>query len=209
MPTRPEISELLQRIAQGDESAVQEFGREYLPRFESQARHAGVRVGDSDDVAQEVLLATVTQIRKGQLRSEDAFGSWLHTIIQRKIADHFRTHKHDRNSVSLQSPSSSGNNAIPLSESLAARSADLVVVTGVHKALNAMPADLRWILLLRHEEGFTLKEISGALDMPMSTVYRKLCEAEELFRRLIVGDDTSDTEADVTPNHSSGEDRDE
>ena len=198
MPTRPEISALLARIARRDETAVEEFGREYLDRFESRARRSGVLLGDCEDVAQEIYWAAIRQIQQGRPSNVDAFGAWLDRIVKGKIGDYFRALK-NKAMLSL-SPSSGDESGTSLFERLAARMADLAVVTGVHEALEKMPADLRMILLLKYYKGLTLKEISKALGKSMSKVYRSLCEAEDLFRRLINGDDNVYPQTSRVPN---------
>jgi RNA polymerase sigma factor (sigma-70 family) len=199
MPTRPEISALLERIARRDETAVQEFGRVYLARFESRARRSGVPVGDREDVAQEIYWAAIRQIQQGRPSNVDAFGTWLERIVQGKIGDYFRALK-NKGTLSLSPSSGDDESGTSLVERLAARTADLAVVTGVHEALEKMPADLRMILLLKYYQGLTLKEISKALGKSMSKVYRSLCEAEELFRRLIIGVDNLDAQTSRVPN---------
>jgi DNA-directed RNA polymerase specialized sigma24 family protein len=49
-----------------------------------------------------------------------------------------------------------------------------------------MPAELRVILVLKRCEGLTLEEIGDGLKRPTATIHRKLVEAEEVFRHLIV-----------------------
>lgn len=199
MPTQPEISALIERVSRRDETAVQEFGREYLFRFESRARRSGVPLGDCEDVAQEVYMAVISQIQQGRLRDVGAFGKWLDSIVRRKIADHFRARQDDKGFLAASS-SGDGEAKSSLVERVASRTADAAVVAGVHQALERMPADLRMILLLKYYQGFTLKEISKGLGKSMSKVYRTLGEAEELFRRLIIGDDDVDAQTSRVPN---------
>jgi len=58
-------------------------------------------------------------------------------------------------------------------------------VLTVRYVLLELPAQLRAILLLNRTEGYTLEEISRALEMTIGQASKRLYKAEEMFRRVL------------------------
>lgn len=187
MPTHSDVLALIERIVTGDEEAGVSFERMYLPRFESRARRAGIPLQDCPDVAQEVFLAAISQMKRGLFRGESAFGTWLDKIVRGKIIDYLRIHKMDKMLVSTKINEEGEEET--LVEGLPDTLTNQAAVLAVREALDRMPTELRFILVSKMCEEWPLKQIASALGCSTATVFRKLREAEEIFRKLIIGDD--------------------
>lgn len=74
-PSSEQDASLLVGLAEGNLDAEQSFERRFRPRFELIARYAGVRSQGCEDVAQDAMLAALSQIKRGLFRNES---SWVH-----------------------------------------------------------------------------------------------------------------------------------
>ena len=184
MPIHPEDMELVSRVVNSDEEAANQFGNIYFARFEYLAHKAGVSPQDCQDVAQDALLAAISQMRRGLFRGESRLGTWLEKIIQGKIAEYWRAKAHAGRLVtdsSLDDPEM----RIDSVEKLRLPAVNHETILTVRFVLLELPAHQRAILLLNRTEGYTLEEISRALDMTIGQVSKRLYKAEELFRRAL------------------------
>lgn len=57
--------ELVKAIAAGDQAAIETFVKRFRPRLVRFAGRRGVRWPDCEDVAQEAVLAAVSQLQQG------------------------------------------------------------------------------------------------------------------------------------------------
>jgi RNA polymerase sigma-70 factor (ECF subfamily) len=69
-------------------------------------------------------------------------------------------------------------------------------VERVRRALEALPADFREVLVLRELEGLSYKEIATVVDIPIGTVMSRLARARE---RLLLGLKSSAVSTGETP----------
>lgn len=186
MPTHPEDSALALRIVGGDEDAAEEFGRQYLERFAHLARRVGVPPQDCQDVAQEALLTALSQMQRGLFRGESALGTWLEKIVSGKIVEYWRMQARHGGVVTI--PESDEADEVEARRTFydgaLVRLASGHVVAMVRETLRLMPARYRAVLLLKRTEGYTIEELSRAMEMTMGQVARRLYTAEEMFRRI-------------------------
>src|SRR5438105_4015916 len=91
MCLRVEDMALLAAVVAGNVEGEAAFHRRYAPRFEIVARQAGVPAQDCEDVAQDAMMAAVSQIKRGIFRGDCSLGTWLEVILRGKIADYKRS----------------------------------------------------------------------------------------------------------------------
>jgi RNA polymerase sigma-70 factor (ECF subfamily) len=77
---------LARRLLAGDQTALDEFVREYLPRL---YRFACVRLAGNDDAAEEVVQAAMTKAieKLHTYRGEAAMFTWLCALCRREIGE--------------------------------------------------------------------------------------------------------------------------
>jgi RNA polymerase sigma-70 factor (ECF subfamily) len=193
MTTHPDDLALVERIVGGDEEAAEAFGRQYQKRFAYLARRRGVPQQDCEDVAQEVYLAAIGQMRGDKFRGESGLGTWLDGIAQRKIADYWRSRARDGRFAPIASPNQA-DDATGSEEMTEAAPHQLKseveyhLVLQVREALERMPPPERALLLLKLLEGYTIEEISRATGLTVNQVSGRLFRAEERFRHLLRGE---------------------
>lgn len=83
---------------QFDQNAWEEFVRRYARVLRDWARRWGIQGSDAEDLAQEVMLKLVRQMRDFRYDPTQSFRGWLKTVAYRTLA---RQRERSRRSVSL------------------------------------------------------------------------------------------------------------
>ena len=84
-------SSLLHQVRSPEATAWEEFDRVYRPFLEEQARLAGLRATDAQDVTQEVLIELQQRLAEFQYeRGRCRFRSWILGRLKWRVADHYR-----------------------------------------------------------------------------------------------------------------------
>lgn len=186
-PDHSEDLALVQRIMDGDESASEELVRKYSYQLENYAHKQRVLTDDCQDVLQDTFMAAVSQIQRGKFRGESSLRTWLHSILRRRIADHFRRNP-DRPMIQLD------NIEIPADQlKLIGDDRDqLITHLEVSKAARKLSTRARVILLMKFTEGMTIDELSQWMDVSIGQAYRELQKARNLFRQYILNEKPTD-----------------
>lgn len=184
MKDRDLDSALVSGIQAGDVVAEETFVRTYGPRVEWIIRASGVPFRDCKDVAQEVLIAAMGQIRRGLFRGDSSLGTWLGPIVRGKVIDYRRSLAR----ACLPSGYEGCQEVVLASEmpeDAFVHRSELDLVLTVRQVLHRMPRRHRAILILNKSAGFTINEIAGRFGLPPGTVGRILAEAKALFRQIL------------------------
>src|SRR4051812_26567524 len=170
--------ELVEAMQAGHEGALSDFDRRFRSKIEAFARRRGVVRHDCVDVAQDVLAEAMRQIGEGKFRGASALSTWLHPMMNGKVADYFRKRSR-RAAASLEDvPESSGPLMVV---------GDSDTVLAVREALSRLQAEDRLLLILHEQQGYTLQEIGPLLGLRKSAVAERLIRARERFRLALAG----------------------
>lgn len=154
---------ILQKIAEGDKTAVQTCLDQYGGLVWSLARRMLPNKDDAEDAVQEIFV----EIWKNAVRfdaSKSSETTFIAVIARRRLIDRLR--KIDRQPITdsfedmLTEPIGKDGKEIHLS----------IEAKKVAKVVNELNPNQRKVLHLSIVEGFTYSEISRALDMPLGTV---------------------------------------
>ena len=172
--------EFVSRIFNGDELAEELFISKYRARFIRTAWRSRVPEQDCQDVAQDALLNALRQMREGHYRGESSLSTWLERIVLGAISNYFRR-------LSKEPPPKLLDNGELLSpDSLPATQRNQVEIgVIVREALLDLSPESKIILLLKHTEGYTLKEISNMLGISPGQASSKLYKAQQEFRERL------------------------
>ena len=155
---------LIRQAQQGDRRAYSEL---------VQAHCSGVigmiyrMCGDSqlaEDAAQDAFIRAWEHLPKYQPRS--SFRNWLYRIAANRTLDILRR---ERNSMNIDDTVLHAGGLTPEMQTIQAERA-----RAVQAAILRLPAASRSVLVLREFEGFSYKEISGILGIPIGTVMSRL-----------------------------------
>jgi RNA polymerase sigma-70 factor (ECF subfamily) len=151
---------LLERLAQGDKSALAAFYDAYAGPVNGLALRILRDVAEAEDVVQEVFL----QVWRQAERYEPKRGTpeaWLFTIARTRALDRLRRRSARREEAPETAP-------VP---SLLPRNEDELAV---RKALLGLSADQRRAVELAYYRGLTQSEIAALLDEPLGTIKTRI-----------------------------------
>lgn len=179
---------LVRQALKGDRKAFEMLVRRYEQPLLS---YLGRMTGDREaaiDFAQDVFLKAY-----GSLRSYDpayGFSTWLFKIASNHVIDHWR--KKRLSTVSLDQPVDDGEGEhipqVPDTGPSVVRRLELAEVRRrIEKALQAVPAALRELFVLRHVNEFSYEEIAVIKNLPVGTVKNRVFQAKELIKKRLEG----------------------
>lgn len=177
--------ELIEACQAGESSAYDVL----VGRWEDRIRGACWRLlGSQDearDVAQEAFLKAYRALPG--FKREARFSSWLYQIAVNLCRDRLRRRR-TRATVSLDELEAAGPvlvEARPGAQEALIRD-DLALA--VRRAIAALPAEQREVVILKEYQGLTFLEIAQALDVPVSTVKTRLYRGLGQLRLRLVRD---------------------
>lgn len=192
---RSDDFDLTKRVREGDEGA---FG-EIVERYGKLMFNAAVRVltnaGRSDDSADEItqdaLIKAWSNVR--HFRGDCSLATWLYRITVNTARDKLRSESRHTD-VSLTIPENeemcewdipvTSGDTIP--EEAVERKETIIAV---RQAIEALPEDMRKIIVLRDLNGMAYADISHLLGIEMGTVKSRLNRARaELKEKLLKSD---------------------
>jgi RNA polymerase sigma-70 factor, ECF subfamily len=171
----------LARARRGDERAIAELIRQHERLvFSVVGRMLAGRSSLVEDVAQEVFLKILRHLPKFDPNGPATLATWIVTVATRTAID------------ALRRPVRGGaDDALEEIEEL--RSTPLEVAAGrelearLVRAMAALPADQRAVLVLRAFHDFDYPEIATALGIEEGTVKSRLSRARIALRRVMEG----------------------
>ncbi len=168
---------LVRQARLGSADAVEALVRRH---WDSAHRAAFLIVHDAaaaEDIAQEAMLAAVRSIDGFDRRRP--FRPWLHRIVVNRSLDWLR-HRARRPEVSVDA--AGGPGALP---EPGAESAPDALSDELMRALAALDADERALIVMRHLLGYRSSELARMLGMPAGTVRTRLARALTRLRGLL------------------------
>ena len=169
--------ELLDRLRRGDPQAFEELVEETHRRvFTLAYRLVGDR-HEAEDVAQDAYLKVFRSIRG--FRGEASFDTWLYRIVSNTAITHLRRRGR------FGDLAKEADEIVQLPEPGAA--ADPVDRDEVHRALAALPAAQRSVLMLKDVYGFSCAEIGEQMGLSEGAVKVRLHRARKRLKDLVYG----------------------
>ena len=160
----------------GDAEAFGEIVRRWERRIFALAYGMLGREEDARDATQETFLAAFRNLRG--FRGEAKVSSWLHRIaVNQCITRQRRARVRSESALDDEQEKDASNFAAPLRSSPALLTEDAQATSAVRRAVNSLPLELRQIVVMKEFEELTFREISDALDLPLSTVKSRLYTA--------------------------------
>jgi RNA polymerase sigma-70 factor, ECF subfamily len=177
----PGEESLIERCTNGDASAFRDLVEQHMRRAYDLAYSILGNHHDADDVAQEAFVRVHRSLPG--FRAESEFTTWLHRIVTNLALD--RTRQRKRNVariVSLNDPF--------VGETMESAEAmmSLDVSQQVERALHTLPTMQRAVVILRHMDGLSTKQVSDILRCSEGTVkthlHRGLRKMHSLLKHL-------------------------
>ena len=172
--TAEEQASLVGRIRSGDEEAEARVVELFSRPVRVMVRVRGGRRLDEEDVAQEVLMAAISGLRRGQLREADRLGAFVAGIARNLINNRLRSAR----GAALESLTGRENAAVA---DLRAEMSSRERAALARRALDELSADDRRILVLTLIRGLRSSEVAAQLGVSEEAVRARKSRA---LRRL-------------------------
>jgi RNA polymerase sigma-70 factor (ECF subfamily) len=184
METVTTDEQMVERALAGDPEAFGEIVRRWERRIFALAFGMLGREEDARDATQETFLAAFRNLRG--FRGEAKVSSWLHRIaVNQCITRQRRAKVRSETALEDEAEKNASVFALPADVSPARAAEHREVSSAVRKAVGALPAELRQVIVMKEFEELTFQEISDALEVPLSTVKSRLYTAlRQLQMRL-------------------------
>jgi RNA polymerase sigma-70 factor (ECF subfamily) len=175
---------IVERALTGDADAFGEIVKRWERRIFALAYGMLGREEDARDATQETFIAAFKNLRA--FRGEAKVSSWLHRIaVNQCITKQRRAKVRGEAALDDEQEKNAASFAAPR-EYLPTHVAEgQQRLEAVRRAVNALPVELRQVIVMKEFEDLTFREIAEALDLPLSTVKSRLYTAlKQLQMRL-------------------------
>ncbi|MFO7445063.1 MAG: sigma-70 family RNA polymerase sigma factor [Ignavibacteriaceae bacterium] len=182
-------TDLITKARQGDSSAFEELVFRYDKRVLSMALKYVQNKDDAKDIYQEVFIRVYKGLQNFQFRSE--FSTWLFRITTNVCLTHSARGKKRINvPINDEYDEEEMNGGVVL-ESVSHQSSpekylsSSEITEQVNRAVETLSPKQKMIFVMKHYEGYKLKEIAMMMDCQEGTVKKYLFEANHKMRKLL------------------------
>ncbi|MDF2696766.1 MAG: polymerase sigma-70 factor [Labilithrix sp.] len=172
----------VEAAAHGDRAAAQELTLELMPRVRNLVRYL-TRSSDIDDVTQEALVAILRSLPG--YRPIGSFQAWIDRIVVRVTYAELRRRRRGARDESIEV------------EEISAPSPDFatryVTRTRIAAALDSLPVDQRFAVVLHHVLGMSAAEIAEEMHVPLETIRSRMRVGMQQLRRLMLDANEGDS----------------
>jgi RNA polymerase sigma-70 factor (ECF subfamily) len=154
--------QLIVDVQQGSHKAYRELVELHMRRVYDIAYGFVHDHDDAEDIAQEVFVKVYYSLR--QFRQDSGFGTWLYRITANTALDRLKQRKRTKSrTVSMEESSVDGI-------SIARGTDQIDANVWIERALHELPTLQRAVVMLRHMEGFSTRQVSDMLKCSEGTV---------------------------------------
>jgi RNA polymerase sigma factor (sigma-70 family) len=166
-----------------DQSRRIRFENQMLPFMSEAYNLARWMMKNEPDARDAVQDAYLKAFRYFESFHGDSGRAWLLRIVRNVCYDALRARDSQRNVISLDEETAAevpdskpGPNVLAIQNSTKSR---------VREALEALPLEFKTVIILREFDGFSYKEISGIMGVPVGTVMSRLSRARQQLAALL------------------------
>jgi RNA polymerase sigma-70 factor (ECF subfamily) len=167
---RPSDAELVRRCLKGEEKSWELL----LVRYRRMMFHIAYqfvgRVGEAEDLVQEIFLKLTHSLEKFDIGSN--LGKWLYRVARNYCIDYYRKKRKEREWMVGE-----GGLMVELASSLPSQFLSVKrkeQILMLKQAIGGLPEPIRVCLALREFEGLSYLEIARKLDIPLGTVKSRI-----------------------------------
>lgn len=180
------IKNRIRQIKNGDQNAFAEIVEFYKDKvFQICYRMLGNR-HEAEDIAQEAFIRAYVNIHSYDLNKK--FSTWLYRIATNLSIDRIRKKKPDY----YLDAELAGSDGLTMYSQIAADAAlpedeleTMELQELIQSEIMKLPDKYRSVIVLKYIEEFSLKEISGILDLPVGTVKTRIHRGREALRNQL------------------------
>ena len=178
--------ELVRRVQRGDPHAFDLLFLRHRHKIHGLVRRFVRREGEIDDVVQDTFIKAYRALPR--FRLDSALYTWLYRIAINTAKNHVTAEKRRLNILQsdadgldlVEATGSPTELAEPEREHLNSE-----LEAAVHRALDALPDDLRDAVTFREFDGLSYEQIAVIMDCPVGTVRSRIFRAREAIDKRI------------------------
>lgn len=171
-----EDHQLVERSRAGEVAAFEELVRRHQSRAYAIAYRLLGNREDAQEVAQEAFARAY--FRLAEFRGTAQFRTWLYRILVNLATDVLRRRKPEGPQEEVLQAAATGENPGTELDRGELRH-------WIRKAVEALPADLRTVIVLREFEGLSYSEIARVIRRPIGTVMSRLFHARRRLQQSL------------------------
>ena len=171
----PELTDLVRRARDGDETAFRELYHEHAGRIYALCLRLTGDAGAAEERTQDVFVRAWERL--ATFRGESAFGTWLHRLTVNVVLMERRGSRRRERRVAPASDD-------PVFERAAAAPAGADRLD-LERAIALLPAGAREVFVLFDVEGYSHEEIAGMCGIAIGTSKAQLFRARRLLREML------------------------
>lgn len=181
--------ELIERIRNGEESAVRILVDRYQAKILRTSRGFVRNDEDARDITQEVFIDIIRNIHR--FRFQSGLNTWIYRITVNRSLNHLRSNRKRTNSLSLDrenemgsSPAASNlpdhNQPDPMQRLEQSDRSRIL-----HEAIESLPERQRTAFVLAEYEDLPYKEIAGVMNLSVASVESLLFRARKNLQKKL------------------------
>jgi len=182
VPVRTELEPLVEAAREGDNAAFDELVRLTYGDVYNLAIKLTGNEADASDVVQDTYVRAFRGLRR--FRGDASFSTWLYRIAS-NCASSFMARRSRQRCDVLPEPDAVVETAPDNDPSLRAEESSLRQT--IERALEQLPQRLRSVVVLKHLEDLSIREIAERLGISESATKVRLHRARNTLRRLLPG----------------------
>jgi len=171
----PELTDLVRRARDGDETAFRDLYREHAGRIYAVCLRLTGDAAAAEERTQDAFVRAWERL--GTFRGESAFGTWLHRLAVNVVLMEQRGRRRRERRVAPASDD-------PVFERAAAVPAGAERLD-LERAIALLPAGARAVFVLFDVEGYSHEEIAGMCGIAVGTSKAQLFRARRLLREML------------------------
>lgn len=183
---------IIKLCLKGKTEAFAKLVEKYSRRVYNLAYRMTSNAEKSKDIAQEAFLKVYRSLDKYDPKHK--FSSWLLKTVSNLCIDYHRSKAHQTASleVILESRAESSvlyDEAMRRGDpqGLEARLESKELQTIIREGIELLPIDYKSVVVMRHIQNFSYKEISDVLNLPMGTIKARIHRARKLLKQFLEG----------------------
>jgi RNA polymerase sigma-70 factor (ECF subfamily) len=174
---------LIERVLAGETEAYSTLVRRWERHIYGVTLRMLGHAEDARDATQETFISAYTNLKN--FRGDAKFSSWLYRIALNVCHSRLRRQTRRRDASLEQQYEEVGFEPASPDTGIDDRIMDDQVSEHVRRALRAIPAEMRQVIVMKEYEGLKFHEIAEVLDIPVSTVKTRMYTGlRELRKRL-------------------------
>ena len=180
---------IVQQVLRGKKEAFAEL----VEKYKKQVFNVAYRMTSDAEVAMDISQEAFVKIYKNleQYNPQYKFSSWLLKSVNNLCVDYFRTR--NDSTASLDVIMDSGAEGLLSSKTTVASSAEefeksetrAELRSILKEAISQLPLDYKSVVILRHLQNLSYKEISQILNLPMGTIEARIFRARKMLKTYL------------------------